>query len=145
MARSRHRPQCMRCMRDDTVYHVPRTWYVVFLWVWVEFSFCSLCRFLLPFHTCEIWLPQVWQDLSRYVAGLLSRQSSSQTKVIDLHKTNLLTMAAAFPHTTLRWILCCFLASCLCARITSAIPPVRWGYPSTLGLARFQLQLVQVL
>ena len=46
-------------------------------------------------------------------------------------------MAAAFPHTTLRWILCCFLASCLCARITSAIPPVRWGYPSTLGLARF--------
>jgi len=25
MARSRHRPQCMRCMRDNTVYHVPGT------------------------------------------------------------------------------------------------------------------------
>ena len=45
-------------------------------------------------------------------------------------------MAAAFPHTTLRLIFCYLLASCLCTRITSAIPPVRWGYPSTLGVAR---------
>ena len=44
-------------------------------------------------------------------------------------------MAAAFPHTTLRWILRCLLAFCLSTPITSAISPIRWGYPSTLGLA----------
>ena len=46
-------------------------------------------------------------------------------------------MAAAFPHTTLRWILRCLLAFCLSTPITSAISPVRWDYPSTLGLARY--------
>ena len=45
-------------------------------------------------------------------------------------------MSAAFPQTTLRWILRCLLAFCLSTPITSAISPSRWDYPSTLGLAR---------
>ena len=46
-------------------------------------------------------------------------------------------MSADSQHTTLRWILRCFLAFLLSTRIASAISPVRWDYPSTLGLARF--------
>ena len=47
-----------------------------------------------------------------------------------------LSMSAAFQQTTLRWILRCLFAFCLSTPISSAISPVQWDYPLTLGLAR---------
>ena len=61
----------------------------------------------------------------------------SQKKSNRLIVTKSRDMSADAQHTTLRWILRCCLAFLLSTPIASAISPVRWDYPSTLGLARF--------